>query len=124
MVGEPSDEYLGHMPLDVDSLIQRGLALKREGGSGRQLSEFLEREGANEEARHFIQRQIDKQLLKEHEQRHSGVHEGMKGFLGFGLLFARAFLGWYLWAGMDGWSVISALPFVIAGAGLWVLASK
>ncbi|MBX2978663.1 MAG: hypothetical protein KF905_05150 [Flavobacteriales bacterium] len=112
------------MPLDVDSLIERGLTLKREGGSGRQLSEFLEREGADEGARRFILRQIDKRLLKEHQAKGSGMYQSMKGFLGFGLMAGGALLGWFLWAGIDGWNVISTVPFIMFGAGLWVLNSK
>jgi len=112
------------MPIDVDQLIQRGLELKRAGGSGRQVSEFLEREGANVDARRFILSQIDKQLLKEHAEKGNSGFNVAKGFLGFGLMAAGAFTGWYLWKGIDGWTVISALPFVLFGGGLLVLNSK
>lgn len=112
------------MPLDVDGLIRSGVELKRAGGTGRQLTEFLEREGAGEEARRFIASQIDKQLLEEQAERSDRGHRFMKGFLGATLMAGGAYMAWYLWAGIEGWNIIAGAPFLVFGAGLWLLTSR
>lgn len=112
------------MPLDVDGLIRKGAELKRAGGTGRQFTEFLEREGASEEARRFITSQVDKLLLEEHAERSDRGHRFMKGFLGAALMAGGAYMAWYLWTGIEGWNIIAGAPFLVLGAGLWMLTSR
>jgi len=54
--------------LDGDGLIRKGVELKRAGGTGPQLMEFLEREREGEVALRFIIAQVDKHWLKEHAE--------------------------------------------------------
>ncbi|MFZ1691597.1 MAG: hypothetical protein WAT74_00245 [Flavobacteriales bacterium] len=112
------------MATDIDGYIAKGLELKKAGYSGERVKSWLQEEGVKPEAVSFILAQISKQELKEHAAKGSTAYNFTKGFLGAGFVVGGFALMLHLWSGIEGWTVISTVPFFMIGAGVWILASK
>ena len=112
------------MPIDIDALIAKGLAMKQAGQSGRQVAEMLDREGVPPGARRFILDDIAKAELKAAVEQGNTGHRAMKGMLGMALFAGGIGMAVYLWSGIDGWNIISTVPLFLCAAGVWVLTSK
>ena len=112
------------MPTDIDGLIEKSLQLKEGGGSGLQVSQMLEREGVHEDARRFILAQVAKKELKDHAGSVSPLRSIVQAFIGYGLMIFGALLAYKLFMGVNGWSIISIVPFILIGIGVKVVTSK
>jgi len=112
------------MPIDIDRYIREGVELKKHGRTGVQVRAWLEAEGLDAEQTRVVLHEIGKAQLKAHAARRPAGYLYAKGFLGAGLIVSGVALLLHLWSGIEGWNVISTVPFFMMGAGLVILVSK
>ena len=112
------------MPIDIDRCIRNGVELKKSGRTGVQVRAWLESEGLDAAQIRVVLHEIGKSQLKAHAAKRPAAYGYVKGFLGGGMIMSGVALLLYLWSGIEGWTVISTVPFVLMGAGLLILVSK